>query len=435
MTGAHAHKLQQDHVAARRRRNRALIAAMVVGLALAGCEQSGGSARSRTPSPPSGTSTGSSSPTAAGACAARAKGAAPTTAQLPGTKWPERRAVSPGHTPASSGMAVDPATDTAYALVPLVGSQSHLRYQLTCATEPGGPVRKGPVLKDPDLALASDYLWAFGEPGRKAVVSQIDPRSLRVIRSITLPGDAPPGYAAMHLTGGYGHSVWAGSTRVGPTATLYRLDTRSGRIMATATLPAGTAAYDISYYPYPTECCELYASAANIVDGSPEGNLVLEFDAVAGRPVATADHGPVTESVAGSAVTAVPDGVWDSFRTGMLGLTLHMRQADLALTAPTVAGIAQSPVTGLFHWAMYATSVFGGGSLWMTNQSGRLACVDPGNGRVRAIERLSQSKLVYQLFAADPARRLLFGADSQGLVAISPPAACWLAAPTPSISG
>ena len=432
---AHADKLQQDRIVARRRSNRALIAAMVVGLALTGCGQSGGSARSRTPSPPSGTSTGSSSQTAVGACAGRARGAAPTTAQVPGTKWPERRAVSPGRTSASSGMAVDPATDTAYALVPLVGSQSHLRYQLTCATEPGGPVRKGPVLKDPDLALASDYLWAFGEPGRKAVVSQIDPRSLRVIRSITLPGDARPGYAAMHLTGGYGHSVWAGSTRVGPTATLYRLDTRSGRIMATATLPAGTAAYDISYYPYPTECCELYASAANIVDGSPEGNLVLEFDAVAGRLVATADHGPVTEAVAGSVVTAVPDGVWDSFRTGMLGLTLHMRQADLALTAPTAAGIAQSPVTGLFHWAMYATSVFGGGSLWMTNQSGRLACLDPGNGRVRAIERLSQSKLVYQLFAADPARHLLFGADSEGLVAISPPAACWLAAPAPSISG
>ncbi len=435
MTVVQADKLQQDGIAARRRSNRALIAATVVALALAGCRPSGGGASSGTPSPPSGTSTGSGSPTAAGACAGRGKEAAPTTAQVPGTKWPERRAVSPGPTPAYSGMAVDPATDTAYALVPLAGSQSDARYQLTCATEPGGPVRKGPVLKDPDLALASDYLWAFGKPGRKAVVSQINPRTLRVIRSITLPGDAPPGYAAMHLTAGYGHSVWAGSTRVGPTATLYRLDTRSGRIMATATLPAGTAAYDVSYYPYPTECCEFYASAAHVVDGGPEGNLVLEFDAISGQPVAAADHGLVTESVAGSAVTAVPDGVWDSFRTGMLGLTLHMRQADLEPTATTAAGIAQSPATGLFHWAMYATTVFGGGSLWLTNQSGQLACLDPGNGRIRAIERLSQSKLVYQLFAADPARHLLFGALSQGLVAISPPAACWVAAPTPSISG
>ncbi len=425
-------KLQQDGFAARRRRNRVLIAAMVVALALAGCA-AGGSGGSAAPSPPSGT--GSGSPAATGACAGRGRGAAPATAQVTGTNWPERRAVSPGRSQAYSGMAVDPATDTAYSLVPLVGSQRDARYQLTCATEPGGPVRKGPVLEDPDLALAAGYLWAFGKPGRKAVVSQVNPRTLRVIRSITLPGDAPPGYAALDLTAGYGHSVWAGSTRVGQTGTLYRLDTRSGRIMATATLPAGTAAYDLSYYPYPAKCCEFYASAAHIVGGGPEGNLVLEFDAITGRPVATADHGPVTESVAGSAVTAVPDGVWDSFRTGMLGLTLHLRQADLALTAPSAAGIARSPATGLFHWAMYTTTVFGGGSLWLTNQSGRLACLDPGNGRIRAIEPLSQRKLVYQLFAADPARHLLFGAVSQGLVVISPPAACWVAAPSPRVSG
>jgi len=200
--------------------------------------------------------------------------------------------------------------------------------------------------------------------------------------------------------------------------------------MATATLPPGTVAYDLGFYPYGIY---LYVAAAQVVGGGPGGNLVLEFDAIGGgQPIATADHGPVTESVAGSAVTAVPDGVWDSFRTGMLGLTLHLRQADLALTVPTAA---QSPATGLFHWAMYATTVFGGGSLWLTNQSGQLACLDPGNGRIRAIERLSQSKLVYQLFAADPARHLLFGANSKGLVAISPPAACWVAAPTPSISG
>ena len=119
----------------------------------------------------------------------------------------------------------------------------------------------------------------------------------------------------------------------------------------------------------------------------------------------------------------------------MLGLTLHLRQADLALTAPTKANIAQPPATGLFHWAMYASTIFGGGSLWMTNQAGWLACLDPGNGRTRAIERLSQGKLIYQLFAADPARHLLFGAGSQGLVVITPPAACWVAAPQPRPSG
>ena len=131
MTVVQADKLPQDGIAARRRSIRALIAATVVALALAGCRPAGGSAGSGTPSPPSGTSTGSgsASPAAAGACAGRGDEAAPTTAQVPGTKWPERRAVSPGRTPAYSGMALDPATDTAYALVPLAGSQSNARYQ------------------------------------------------------------------------------------------------------------------------------------------------------------------------------------------------------------------------------------------------------------------------------------------------------------------
>lgn len=413
-----------DDNAARWPNRRAMIAAAIVTLALAGCGPAGPLPSSGTLTPQPGISTGSGNGSTA----------------VTGTKWPERRAVSPGHTPNYSGLAVDPATAMAYALVPLAGSQNHGRYQLTSAAEPGGPVRKGPVLKDPDLVVASGYLWAFGQPGRKSVVSQIGLHTLRVIRSITLPGMAAPSYAALHLTAGYGHSVWAGSTIAGSskasrTATLYRLDTRSGRIMATATLPAGTVAYDLDYYPYDIPCCALYASAARVVGGGPEGNLVLEYDPIAGDLVATADHGLVTESVAGSAVTAVPDGVWDSFRTGMLGLTLSLRQSNLALKAPTAAGIAQSPATGLFHWAMYSTSIFGGGSLWLTNQSGRLACLDPGSGRVRAAERLSQGKLIYQLLAADPARHLLFGAGNQGLVAISPPAACWVAAPTPSISG
>jgi hypothetical protein len=199
MTVVQADKWQQDGIAARRRSNRALIAATVVALALAGCRPSGGSASSGTPSPPSGTSTstGSGSPTAAGACAGRGTDVAPTIAKGPGTKWPERRAVSPGRTPAYSGMAVDPATDTAYALVPLAGSQSGARYQLTCATEPGGPVTKGLV---PEIPICSGVRLPVGvrQARRKAVVSQINPRTLRVIRSITLPGEALP--ATRHCT-------------------------------------------------------------------------------------------------------------------------------------------------------------------------------------------------------------------------------------------
>src|SRR5260221_13202831 len=118
--------------------------------------------------------------------------------------------------------------------------------------------------------------------------------------------------------------------------------------MATATLPGGTAAYDVGYYPYPPECCEFYASAAHVVDGGPDGNLVLEFDAISGQPVAAADHGPVTESVAGSAVGAGPHGGWELFRPGLPGPTLPTRPAHPEPTAATPAGNPAPPATRLF---------------------------------------------------------------------------------------
>ena len=182
-------------------------------------------------------------------------------------------------------------------------------------------------------------------------------------------------------------------------------------------------AYDLATDP---SRAVLYAAASHIVGGGPEGNLVLEYDARSGRLLATADRGLVTDSVAGSALTAVPGSLWVSFRTGMLGLTLHLRQADLKLTAPTGPGIAGSPAKSLFHWAMYATTIYGGGSLWLANQAGFVACLSPATGRPRAAaERVSQDRLVYQLVAADPVRHRLYGADGRGLIVISPPAACW----------
>jgi hypothetical protein len=154
------------------------------------------------------------------------------------------------------------------------------------------------------------------------------------------------------------------------------------------------------------------------------GNAVLQYDARSGRLLAEANHGLVTYSVAGSALTAVPGGVWVSFRTGLLGLTLHLRQPDLAMIAPPGPDILRAPATGLFHWAMYATS-YGGGSLWLANQAGIMACIDPRVGKTRAIERLHQDQLILQLLAANPARRQIYASDSRGLVAITPPANCW----------
>src|SRR6266568_1373138 len=229
-------------------------------------------------------------------------------------------------------------------------------------------------------------------------------------------------HPTIHLTAGPGHSVWIGSVHARQAATLSRLDTRTGMILATARLPAKMAASDLADDPAREH---LYVSAAYMVRGGTEGNAVLEYDARSGRLLTDASRGLVTYSVAGSALTAVPGGVWVSFRTGMLGLTLHLRQPDLAMVAPPGPNIAQSPATSLFHWAMYAATGYGGGALWLTNQAGIVACIDPRTGKPRAIERLRQGQLIFQLLAADPASRQLYASDSRGLVAITPPPSCW----------
>jgi hypothetical protein len=193
-------------------------------------------------------------------------------------------------------------------------------------------------------------------------------------------------------------------------------------VLTMARLPVKMAASDLADDPAGEH---LYVSAAHMVRGGMEGNVVLEYDARSGRLLAEANHGLVTYSVAGSALTAVPGGVWVSFRTGMLGLTLHLRQPDLATVAPPGPNIAQSPATSLFHWAMYAATSYGGGALWLANQVGIVACLDPRTGKPRAIERLSQGQLIFKLLAADPASGQVYASDNRGLVAITPPPKCW----------
>jgi len=348
----------------------------------------------------------------------------------PQTTWPERRAEPPGGALALSKEVVDPVSRTAYALVSRTLAPIRGPYVLECIDLRNRLEAKGPLFRAPDLALASGYLWIFGPSSPTArspklprvVVRQVDLRTLRVIRSIRLPGTVLSAYPLIQLAAGPGHSVWIGSVRAGPAATLFRLDTRTGTVLATVRLPTNLVATDLATDPAREH---LYVSAAHMVGGGTEGNVILEYDARSRRLVAAANHGLITFSVTGSELTAVPGGVWGSFRTGLLGITLHLRQPDLTMIAPPGPDIVRSPAKGLFHWAMYAATSYGGGSLWLANQAGIVACINPRTGRPRAIERLHQDQLIFQLLAADPARRQMYASDSRGLVVITPPANCW----------
>ena len=348
----------------------------------------------------------------------------------PQTTWPERRAEPPGGTLALSRQAVDPVARTAYAMVSRTLSPIRGPYVLECINLRNGLVAKGPMFRAPNLALASGDLWIFGPSSPRArspklpsvVVSQVDPRSLRVIRSIRLPGTVVAAYPLIHLAAGPGHSVWIGSVHAGPAAKMFRLDIRTGTVLATVRLPTNLVATDLATDPAHEH---LYVSAAHMVGRGTEGNVILEYHARSGRLVAEANRGLVTFSVTGSELTAVPGGVWASFRTGMLGITLHLRQPDLTMIAPPGPDIVRSPANGLFHWAMYAATSYGGGSLWLANQAGIVACINPRTGEPRAIERLHEDQLIFQLLAVDPARRQMYASDSRGLVVITPPAHCW----------
>jgi hypothetical protein len=281
-----------------------------------------------------------------------------------------------------------------------------------------GRVQKGPLFSVGDLSIDAGKIWIFGVAGgpARAVprLVEVDPRRLTVTRTISLPR-VPAGFQSVVVTAGPGGSVWIGSERM-----LTRIDARSGKTFARLTLPRRYAIDDLATAP---NSRYLYASLAHLVRGGAESADVREYDARSGRLLAIAAHRPpLTFSSFGANLTAVPGGVWASFRTGMQGVTIHLRQHDLALQPPPAAGVASTPANTVFHWVMSTSSAYGGGALWITTGSA-IACLDPTTGRVRAREPLPWFEGP-ELLAVDSAHHRLFGLE-KGLVQVNPPAACW----------
>ncbi len=162
MTSHRADWAQQDNGGAARQRLGigVLIAGTAATIVLAGCGSSGHG-------PGTTPSTGPDRQAASGACATPRTGLEHPWSAVSGTTWPERRiGTAAASTQNYSGLAVDPASDIAYALIPRAASRQRGPYRLECTALATGMTRKGPELQAPGLALASGYLWAFGQPGR-----------------------------------------------------------------------------------------------------------------------------------------------------------------------------------------------------------------------------------------------------------------------------
>ena len=329
--------------------------------------------------------------------------------------WPERRILPESIDVASQ--VFDPVADVLYTLVSRTQAPANGPYVLQATDLRTGAVRRGESYSLAQLSLMSGYLWVSGwpAPGAPPVLGQIDPGTLRTVRSVSpsrvsWDSGVAPGPAG---------SVWVGAYR-----TLLRISTGSGAVLARTVLPPGLGLSDMAAS---ADGASLYVSAAHLVKGgAEEGAVLLEYSASTGELLAETDRSPISYSIAGADLTAVPQGVWVSFRTGMQGRSVLLSERSLStVLAPLPARTPE----GVYYWPMFSSSVYGRGALWVTTQTGLVACMNPATGQVRASETgTSQSAQLGGLLGADGTARQVFGFalndGYKGLVSISPPRSC-----------
>jgi hypothetical protein len=284
----------------------------------------------------------------------------------------------------------------------------------------------GPTFSVGVLALASGSLWiSCGRASSTAtgpLLCQVDPTTLTIVRQIQLPSSKhpEPGGFGVAVTEGPADTVWVGYKQI-----LVHVNALDGAILSSEPIASGS----IDSLSLDPDHRVLYASLAYpLVSGDTVDAAVVEFDATTGRSLAeTSADSPVTGSVAGGALTAVPGGVWMSFRTGMAGSTILLRQPDLAMVGPPSSALNAGFADGVFVWMMSASTVYGLGTLFLANENGVLACIDPQTGTVRAQERFTLAEGPDpQLLAVDAATRQVIATDGSTLEAVSPPAPCWV---------
>ena len=119
----------------------------------------------------------------------------------------------------------------------------------------------------------------------------------------------------------------------------------------------------------------LYVATSDRYGRSP----VLEYTTARGRMIAMNTKTVIAVAEGGGTLTAAPCGVWVSFRTGMEGLTVLLRQGTLRMVRLPGSGQPDS----LFAWAMWAGTEYTGTSLYLARADGTAACLSPRTGQPR----------------------------------------------------
>jgi hypothetical protein len=329
---------------------------------------------------------------------------------------------------------LDTATRTAYGLVSQ-SRDSEGPDQLLAFPLGGGVARQGPTFGlaggySDTLTLAEGSLWVGSSEGKGdgtlgPQLCQVNPRTLHLVRQVHLPasrsGDAA-GLPALVSAGPRG-TVW-----VGYGGTLVHVEIRDGTVLATETVPSGT----IGSLATDPARRTLYVSVSYpTIDGQKVDAAVEERAAGSGQVLSTTSAtSPVTESVAGGILTALPDGVATSFRTGMDGETVLLGALGLTPIIPPGSGPASGgidePHADVFSWPMAASTLYASGSLFIENEWGVLACVDPATGAVRASEqdRQDNGQILELLGMENRSHQLLASTMGDEILAITTPNAC-----------
>ncbi len=334
----------------------------------------------------------------------------------------------------ASAQVFDPAVGWVYGLVSEVRAQPGPDL-LEAVSLKGGHVHEGPTIGlgggfSENLSLADGSLWVGGSLGKGneppgPELCQMSPVTLHLVRDVSLPAPKPGnevGIATLVSPGPH-ETVWVGYGN-----TLVHLDVRTGAIISTeriasgsitslATDPAGHLLYVSLSYP--------------TVDGKMVDAAIEERLAMSGQLLfTTSANSPVTESVAGGILTALPSGVATSFRTGMMGATELLDAAGLTAITPPGLGPAyqgfDKPPGDVFSWPMGDSTLYAAGSLWIQNQWGVLACVNPATGAVFASEQPRQPSAIFvTLLGTQPGSHQLLAAFGDEVISITAPKACW----------
>jgi hypothetical protein len=329
---------------------------------------------------------------------------------------------------------LDPATRTAYGLVS-ESRDSEGPDQLLAFPLGGGAVRQGPTFGlaggySDTLTLAEGSLWVGSSAGKGdgrlgPQLCQVDPRTLHLVRQLRLPAPRPGDAAGLPalVSAGPRGTVW-----VGYGSTLVHVEIRDGTVLATESVPSGAI---VSLATDPARRTLYVSVSYPTIDGQKVDAAIEERAAGSGQVLATTSaSSPVTESVAGGILTALPDGVATSFRTGMDGETELLGALGLTPIIPPGSGSASrgidEPPGDVFSWPMAASTLYGSGSLFIENEWGVLACVDPATGAVRASEqdREDNGQILELLGTENRSHQLLASTMGDEILAITTPNSC-----------